>query len=221
MNPAISTRIAPFVLFSIFLSLEQGLRTIGVGDRLDLRWLYPIKAVCVAIVLSWLFRRYEELKSPGFSSRGVLASVLTGLTIFLVWIQLDGTWFVVGAHSEYSPLDTEGAIDWRLAGFRLFGAVAVVPFMEELFWRAFFMRWLQSREFAVLRPAAIKWSTLLICSIAFGFSHHLWFAGILAGLAYGWLYMRTENLWTAIIAHGVTNLALGLWVLHTEMWQFW
>jgi CAAX prenyl protease-like protein len=51
--------------------------------------------------------------------------------------------------------------------------------------------------------------------------HSLWAAGILAGLAYGWLYMKTNNLWVPILAHAVTNGMLGLWVLHTGQWTFW
>jgi hypothetical protein len=40
-------------------------------------------------------------------------------------------------------------------------------------------------------------------------------------LAYGWLYLRTGNLWTAVVAHGITNALLGAWVLITGAWQFW
>ena len=46
-------------------------------------------------------------------------------------------------------------------------------------------------------------------------------AGIIAGLAYAGLYRATGNLWTAIIAHAVTNLVLGLWVLHSGAWGYW
>ena len=46
-------------------------------------------------------------------------------------------------------------------------------------------------------------------------------AAIVAGLAYAWLYRRTGKLWTAVIAHAVTNLLLGIWVVRTGQWQFW
>ena len=35
----------------------------------------------------------------------------------------------------------------------------------------------------------------------------------MAGLAYALLYRHTGKLWTAVIAHAVTNGALGLWVV--------
>jgi membrane protease YdiL (CAAX protease family) len=46
-------------------------------------------------------------------------------------------------------------------------------------------------------------------------------AGLLAGVAYAWLYRRTGNLWATVIAHAVTNAALGVWVLTTGSWQYW
>ena len=44
---------------------------------------------------------------------------------------------------------------------------------------------------------------------------------MIAGLAYAWLYVRTGTLWAPVIAHAVTNGALGAWVVATGRWQFW
>ena len=52
-------------------------------------------------------------------------------------------------------------------------------------------------------------------------AHTLWLAAIVAGLAYAWLYRRTGSLWIAVIAHAVTNGALGVWVVTTGNWAFW
>jgi CAAX prenyl protease-like protein len=62
---------------------------------------------------------------------------------------------------------------------------------------------------------------MLFCSIAFGFEHGQWAAGIVAGLAYGQLYRASGRLWLPIVSHALTNLLLGLWVVHTAQWQFW
>ena len=35
------------------------------------------------------------------------------------------------------------------------------------------------------------------------------------------LYRATGKLWTAVIAHAVTNGALGVWVVASGQWQFW
>ena len=59
-------------------------------------------------------------------------------------------------------------------------------------------------------PAAVGLRALFVSSLVFGLEHSLWFAGLLAGLAYGWLYRRSGNLWWLILAHGLTNFILGL-----------
>jgi len=43
----------------------------------------------------------------------------------------------------------------------------------------------------------------------------------LAGLAGGGRYMRSGPLWSPILAHAVSNLLLGLWVVATASWSFW
>ncbi len=43
----------------------------------------------------------------------------------------------------------------------------------------------------------------------------------MAGAAYALLLYRTGRLWPCIVAHAVTNLALGIHVLMTGEWQWW
>lgn len=42
-----------------------------------------------------------------------------------------------------------------------------------------------------------------------------------AGLIYGELYRRTGSIWIVILAHAITNAALGVYVLMTGSWGFW
>lgn len=60
-----------------------------------------------------------------------------------------------------------------------------------------------------------------ITAILFIVAHSLWFAGLLAGMIYSFLYMRSGTLWSAIIAHAVTNGMLGIWIISTGNWDFW
>jgi CAAX prenyl protease-like protein len=60
-----------------------------------------------------------------------------------------------------------------------------------------------------------------ITAVLFGFEHDLWLAGIVAGVAYGWLYRHCNNLWAPILAHGVTNGLLGAWIIGTAQWSYW
>ena len=104
---------------------------------------------------------------------------------------------------------------------RWLGATLLVPVMEELFWRSFLMRWLQQPVFEGLDPQRVGARAVLMSTFVFMLAHPLWLAAIVAGLAYALLYRSTGKLWPAVIAHAVTNGALGLWVVHSGQWQFW
>jgi len=209
-------RIVPFALYIVFLAAGP------LFTGFDTRWLYPVQVGLVAIALAYFWRRYEELPRLRTLSGGhwALAAVI-GLAVFILWIQLDAGWMTIGDAGEgFDPRD-DGRINVPLVLSRLAGAALVVPIMEELFWRSFVMRWIDKPAFLALSPVAVSLKALLLSSVVFGFEHHLWLAGIVAGLAYGWLYRVSANLWVPVIAHAVTNGLLGIWVVYTRSWQFW
>jgi CAAX prenyl protease-like protein len=212
----------PFALYMTFLMLEG---FVGKSSHntvsFDARLTYPCKVACVALLLVFLWRRYEELAKFRLRLHEVLWSVVVGVGVFLLWINLDLGWMSLGQSAGYDPRNLSGDIDWPLAMSRLLGAALVVPVMEELFWRSFVMRWIEQPDFLNLSPADIGLKTLLISSVLFGLGHTLWLAGMMAGLAYGWLYMKSKNLWAPVLAHATTNSLLGLWVLQTGQWSFW
>jgi CAAX prenyl protease-like protein len=83
------------------------------------------------------------------------------------------------------------------------------------------MRWLASPHFLRVDPASVGGRALILTSLLFALEHSQWLAGLIAGLVYGWLYMRTGKLWVPILAHGVTNAALGAYILITRDYRFW
>lgn len=187
-----------------------------------LRWLYPVQAGVVALLLAFFWRHYHELHLTLPGSGRLLACIGAGLLVFVLWINLDASWMNIGLGRGpgYDP-STHGAIDWLLVASRIAGAVLVVPVMEELFWRSFLMRWIEAADFEAVEPARVGLKGLLVSSVLFGVEHSLWLAGIVAGLAYAFLYMRYRNLWSAVLAHAVTNGLLGAWVVTTANWSFW
>jgi uncharacterized protein len=212
-------RVLPFALYMLFLALEK-----TVAEQLpslDVRWLYPVKILAVMVAL-WHYRAVytELLMRPAWRWNGLIAPFL-GLLVFVLWINLDGGWMNLGAGPGFDPRNAGGGIEWHLVVPRLLGAALVVPLMEELFWRSFLLRWVQKPQFLELAPVQIGLRAVLISSLLFGIEHSLWLAGIVAGLAYAWIYRASGNLWPPIVAHATTNLVLGLWVLQTGAWQFW
>jgi len=219
MSP-IFVRSLPFGLYIALLVLESLLPDWAPG--FDVRWLYPLKAGLVAVALAVLWRQYGELKSYALPFKHLFLSVMVGILVLVLWVNLDAGWMLLGEVGEgFNPVDESGQIDWLLVGFRIAGAALVVPIMEELFWRSFIQRWIQQSDFLNLNPARIGLKALFIASALFAVAHHQWLAGLVAGLAYGWLYIRTRNLWAPIIAHAVTNGALGAYVVATGRWSFW
>ncbi len=218
MSPIV-VRVLPFALYMVVLAIEGALK--DYAPDVDVRWLYPAKAALVAVALAVLWRYYNELKRWGLSAFDLLLSVAAGIVVLVLWVNLDAGWMLMGDMGDGFDPRTDGQVDWLLVAFRIAGAALVVPLMEELFWRSFLQRWVQQPDFLALDPAKIGLKALLIASALFATAHVQWFAAVIAGLAYGWLYIRTRNLWAAVVAHAVTNGGLGLYVVQTGQWRFW
>lgn len=212
----------PFAVYIAFLFLEDivGSSMVEVV-AVDMRLFYPVKIACVALLLVFFWKRYTELAKFNLRLREWMWGISVGIVVFVLWINMGEGWMNIGQSTGFDPRNASGEIDWYMALLRLIGAALVVPIMEELFWRSFLLRWITRSRFADVTPAQAGLRALFISSVVFGVEHTLWLAGILAGLAYGWLYMKSNNLWVPILSHAVTNGMLGLWVLHTGQWTFW
>jgi len=221
MHP-ILPRVIPFAVFVGLLALNPLLEPLATGLGLHRGWTYAIRVGATAALLAGFWSSYCELRSlRGIGVGDWLLTIAIGAIVFVLWIHLDFGPFLLAGAAGYDPRSPQGAIDWGLATTRLLGAVAVVPAMEELFWRSFLLRWVKNANFLAVVPADAGIKALAVSALLFGLEHHQWAAGVLAGVAYGWLYMRSANLWTPVIAHSITNAALGLWVLSTGSWQLW
>lgn len=223
--PAVA-RALPFAVFIGLMAAEPWLATqlaAQLPGMIDPRWLYGIRAALVAGLLFVFWPSFTELtaaRRPSIKQLGL--ALAAGLLVLVLWLLLDFGVFVLGqSGSGFEPLASDGSVDWSLALMRLAGSALVVPLMEELFWRSLVMRWLEEADFSLVDPARIGLRAVLLSSIVFGLEHSQWAAGMLAGLVYGWLYIRSGNLWVAIAAHAVTNAGLGLWVLASGAWYFW
>jgi CAAX prenyl protease-like protein len=211
-------RVLPFAIYMGFILVADVLSRLGMTDA-QLRWLYAVKIGAVVAALLFYRREYGELAAR-LSPRAALVAVAAGVLVLVLWINLDLPWMRVGASAGFDPR-TDGAIDWSLVAVRLLGAALVVPLMEELFWRSFLLRWVQSPDFLNVTPAQVKVGAFVVTVILFGIEHNLWLAGMVAGLVYNVLYIRSSTLWSPILAHAVTNGLLGLWIIRTASWTYW
>ena len=95
------------------------------------------------------------------------------------------------------------AVGWVVA--KVIGYVIVTPLAEELAFRGYLMRRLISSDFEAVPPGQFTWVSFLVSSVLFGLMHGEWLAGILAGVAYALVVVRTGRVRDAVVAHAVTN----------------
>ena len=195
-----------------------------VQSNANLGWVYPLKALAVVGVLWWFRKFYEELScSRGSESRdaphrGAATSLAigVGLLAIAIWIAIDPLYPKLSHAAPYDPSGRYGFI-----AFRIIGAVLVVPVMEELFWRAFLIRWLVKEDFKSVPVGTFTWPSFLITVALFGAEHNQWLAGLACGVLYNWLYYRRKDVFSCVVAHAVSNAALAAWVLARGDWKFW
>ena len=222
LSRAAVARTVPFAVFMVLLAARGALPVDGAAG-VDPRWVYGATVLIVAALLAWFWREYGELVRQTLPSAGE-AGLATGvgLVVFALWITLDAPWMQIGeASAAFVPIDAQGRLMWPLIAVRWIGAALLVPVMEELFWRSFLMRWIQSPRFEAVVPQQVGPKAIVLSTFVFTLAHTQWLAAVLAGLAYALLYKRTGKLWVPVIAHAVTNGALGVWVVRTQQWVFW
>jgi hypothetical protein len=183
-------------------------------------WTYPVQtAICGSLVL-WFWRHYE-LSAP----RKVWFALAIGLVVFVIWIAPQQFF---GGHPRPVGFDPEvferGSLAyWFTVSLRFLRLVVVVPLVEEVFWRGFLLRYLISEKFTTVKVGAFSWLSFAVVTLCFGFSHSRpdWAAALICGALYNVVAYHTRSLAACVLAHGLTNLLLGLWIMQTRQWGFW
>jgi exosortase E/protease (VPEID-CTERM system) len=179
-------------------------------------WLYPVRLIAAAGVL-WVYKRSYRSVDWRFSWR----ALAVGSLVFVVWALF--AHFLTTAVTEpadLSRLPTQVRAAWICC--RAAAAIVTVPIAEELAYRGFLMRRLVSQRFDSIAFSNIRWPALGLSAVAFGITHgSLWLPGILAGLAYGLLAIRTGRIGESVAAHATTNALLAIDVLLFDQWQLW
>ncbi len=194
----------------LFALSATGLVTGAIAQGLDP--LAPLGVLAGAIVLAWL----GEARLPR-SFHLSPATILFGVLGFLVWVP-----FVSGTSRPWAEsLETLGPtwVPFWLA-FKLVGTLAVVPWVEELFFRGYLPRRLARRapgaEVARLSPV-----TLLVPSLLFGLLHQNRIGGLLTGIVFALAGAHRRQLGDAVLAHAITNGLLVLLAFSTGSSHWW
>jgi exosortase E/protease (VPEID-CTERM system) len=207
-NPVVPY-LAPFATI-----LAIGMITRALSDGVDV--LYPLRFVGGLAAL-WIYRVDYRRLDWRFSWR----AATVGSLIFAAWVF--AAHFLTtsgGMPDRIASLSTNSRAAWTLG--RSLGAIFTVPIVEELAFRGYLMRRLTHADFQSVSFRAVRWPALALSAAAFGSLHGaLWAPGVLAGLSYGWLLIRTDKIGEAVAAHAVTNAWLAAYVLLFGQWQLW
>ncbi|HEY9594741.1 MAG TPA: CPBP family intramembrane glutamic endopeptidase, partial [Spirochaetia bacterium] len=202
--------------------------------RLDERWgeIVVSKALGVVVLLVFVFVAGSGPRSAGLHSRSVVPSLLLGAGLTGVALLLGyATEFIAAVRRGARPAIELAAIDPKTglmgaAGFALFLFVGniVNSFAEEGLFRGVFLP-LSRRKLA-------PWIALVFSALLFGIWHLPWaikavinqggaaqadisaalvgnfVPQVLMGVVWGYLYLRTGNLWGSWTSHTLTNSAL-------------
>jgi CAAX prenyl protease-like protein len=160
------------------------------------------------------------------------AGIFGGIVGFAIWVWLDDLVRLMGINPGFLKLKLSGA-PWNpheqfapnLANMfiatRILGSTLLVPMLEEVFFRSFLYRYIAKKDFERVPVGQFLWVPFVVTSVIFGFEHREWLAGILCGLLFQWLVCWKKRLGDAILAHAITNLLLGIWVVWKDEWHFW
>lgn len=210
--------IGPFVVFALWL----------LGDKyipLANPWREIVRDVVLAAAILGFSRRVLPSSAPNW-----LASIVLGVAVCTIWVAPDALVPGWRAHWLFQNAITgrvTTSIDPReltplMLVLRTARAALIVPVLEELFWRGWLPRWLQSARFERIplgryTPLAF-WATALLFAAEHG---PFWEVGLICGILYNWWMRRTRSLGDLMLTHAVTNLALSLYVIATGRWGFW
>ena len=163
--------------------------------------------------------------------RHFLPAVALGVAVFVLWIGPDlispsyrGFWLftnsITGApHSTMPEASRSSAV---LLALRSARAILIVPIVEELFWRAWLMRWIIEPDFQKVPLGTYAASAFWIVAALFASEHGpYWDVGLVTGIIYNWWMVRTKSLGDLILTHAITNACLCAYVIAAGKWEYW
>jgi CAAX prenyl protease-like protein len=163
--------------------------------------------------------------------RHLAATLAIGIGVFIVWIAPDVLikgyrhfWLFENAllPKVATTLSVESGLSWPVLVLRMVRSVIIVPIVEELFWRAWLMRWIIDQDFEKVPLGTYTAQSFWIVAALFASEHGpYWDVGLAAGIIYNWWMVRTKSLGDLILAHAVTNFTLGAYVIATGKWEYW
>ena len=208
----------PFLLFLALTSLEPLFRAYYPQVYFTKVLLVTLCALCL---------RPGDLSQGAVSGRSVGTAVAFGVALTALWFAVDAVtpvWLSLGKRPAYDPFREIASPLERdiFLAVRFFGLVVLVPWIEEVFYRGFLLRFVTDMD---------RWKTLAVDKFSkaaigvnialFASSHPEWLAAAVFAVGMIGCLKVTGDVRACILAHAVTNLLLGIYVIHFGAWKYW
>jgi CAAX prenyl protease-like protein len=190
-----------------------------------------ILRVTVMTAVLWFVLRGPFRPALDLRVRHLAATVAIGVAVFALWIAPD---LLIPGYRHFrlfdnavtgraaTSLSASATIAWPVLALRMIRAVVIVPIVEELFWRAWLMRWLIDSDFQKVPLGKYTAFSFWTVAVLFASEHGpYWDVGLVAGIIYNWWMVRTRSLGDLILAHAVTNFVLSAYVIAAGKWEYW
>lgn len=207
----------------LFLVLNERIATLGRAEFfLDKPqfWIFPLQTIVCGAMVACGWRRYG-MGVP----RDTALTIGVAVFVLALWISPQ---VVFGAPPRLEGFDPTvfpvgSGLYWATLVFRFIRLVLVVPLVEEILWRGFLLRYLINEDFETVPFGSFSWFSFGVVTLAFMAEHQRpdWIPALITGALYNWLAVRTRSLSSCVLAHAVTNLLLGVYILKTGQWGFW
>ena len=211
--------VVPFGVFMLLLAVQQ---YVPLPQAVE----FPVRCAILAAVL-WYFSR----NVISFQIVKPLASLAIGVGVFLLWIGPDALipgyrqhWLFTNSITGEvkTALDVASQTNGIALVFRILRAVILVPIIEELFWRAWALRWIARTDFEALPLGSYTTGSFWIVAALFAAEHGpYWEVGLACGAIWNWWMGKTKSLGDLIFVHAVTNGCLCAYVLLFKKWEYW
>ena len=234
VEPSVWPFVLPFLAYMLIASRAPSLTPESIDDAAVTGYLGTVilqVIVTLGLVLFFLKRYLAD-----FPFRIDIWGFVIGIVGVVIWVGL------CSLELEKQAFESIGLDEWlpERLGFNPFEQISdpsrraaflffrfsmlalMVPIIEELFLRGFLLRWVENPawhqvKLSDLGMAAIGWSVIygVLTHPGEALAAAAWFGLVTI------MMIRTGKFWNCVVAHAVTNLLLGLYVIYSGAWQLW
>ncbi|UCE84685.1 MAG: CPBP family intramembrane metalloprotease [Deltaproteobacteria bacterium] len=228
-----ATNASLLIPYALPIFLYVGIASLPASLGLSLEANYALRLAAAAAALAWGWRRFVPLRGPNPPLASIGVGIVAGLLGTALWVAIK------------QPFYPPGGEPWPQAAFvlRLVASGSVVALFEELLFRGYVLglvvQWDRARRSGAgdpfgqafdrssigdLEPGAWTPIAVAVSTLAYTAGHAFpgeYPAAIAYGLLMAGLWIARKDLLSCVVAHGVTNVSLALYVHSTGAWAVW